>query len=107
MKEMSHLELYRLIGAFKYELCGYSLMVMLLNKNLINLNEADYHGFLNFLECETNHLNLVDPDAIHNDCRMYYETIKENDEIKIIIKEGQQDDLKTISTFKIKIVDNY
>lgn len=107
MKEMSHLELYRLIGVFKYELCGYSLMVMLLNKNLINLNETDYHGFLNFLEYETNYLNLVDSDAIHNDCRMYYETIKENDEIKIMIKEGQQDDLKTISTFKIKIVDNY
>ena len=107
MKQMSHLELYRLISAFKYNLCDYSLMIMLLNKNLINLDKTDYLGFLNIIEDETNKWNLTDPDAIYKHNIMQYEIIKENDEIKIIIKKGLQDDIKTISKFKINIVDNY
>ena len=107
MKKMSHLELYGLIKGFKNEVYSYSLAMRLLNNHIISLDKTDYLGFLNILEYETNSWNLVNPDAIHNNYHMYYETIKENDKIKIMIKKGPQDDTKTISTFKINIIDHY
>lgn len=107
MKELSHLELYSSISGCKNGFYTYYLTMALLDKTSINLNQTDYLDFLKFIEDETDYWNLVSADATYNNDRMYYETIKENDKTKIIIKKGPQNNLRTISTFKINIVNHY
>lgn len=107
MKQMSHLELYGSISGCKNGFYSYYLTMALLDDTSIDLKQTDYLGLMEFIKDETDYWNLISPDANYNDDRMYYETIKENDEIKIIIKKGHQDNMKTISKFKINIVEHY
>lgn len=103
MKEISHLELYSSINGYKNGFYGYYLVLISLNKRLSNLTETDYFGLLDFLKDETEQFNLVN----ENDKHIYYKVVKENDVIKIIVKKGTKDNFKTISKFKINIVDHY
>lgn len=103
MKEISHLELYSSINGYRNGFYGYYLIFLSLDKSIINLIQSDYLELLDFLKDETEQFNLVNEDDNH----IYYEIVKENDVIKIIVKKGQQDNLKIISIFKINIIDHY
>ena len=103
MKGMSHIELYSSINGYRNGFYGYYLIFLSLDKSIINLIQSDYLDLLDFLKDETKQFNLVNEDDKH----IYYEVVKENDVIKIIVKKGPQNNTKTISTFKINIVDHY
>ena len=107
MKEISHLELYSSIRGYKNGFYSYYLTMSILDKSLINLIQTDYLDLLEFIKDETDYWNLVSADATYNDDRMYYEVVKEKNKIKIIIKKGPQNSIKTISKFRINIVDHY
>ena len=107
MKQMSHLELYGSINGCKNGFYTYYLTMALLDNTSIDLKQTDYLDLIDFIKNETDHWNLISADANYNDDYMYYEIIKENNEIKIIIKKGPEDNIKTISIFNINIVDGY